>query len=150
MEYLVEGLLLSPVEKDVELFEKIFGNLPQHDQKRLLMAILKYATNVFSSPEKSKDEASVVSAVAGLLRTIVKVDEKRRGILVGWLTSVSGGAAGEHVGIRRAAVGVLTEYRDDITIVLEKTMALFGDNLYIKHAPLLQQEGKLPGSLISS
>ncbi|KAI7924136.1 hypothetical protein M0657_004807 [Pyricularia oryzae] len=150
VEYLVEGLLLSAVEKDVELFEKIFGNLPQHDQKRLLMAILKYATNVFSSPEKSKDEASVVSAVAGLLRTIVKVDEKRRGILVGWLTSVSGGAAGEHVGIRRAAVGVLTEYRDDITIVLEKTMALFGDNLYIKHAPLLQQEAHAQILLLSA
>ncbi|TLD25520.1 hypothetical protein PspLS_05549 [Pyricularia sp. CBS 133598] len=147
---LVEGLLLSPVKKDVELFEKIFGNLPQYDQKRLLMAILKYATNVFSSPESSKDEASLVSAAAGLLRTIVNVDEKRRGIIVGWLTSVSGGAAGEHVGIRRAAVAVLAEHQEDVTAVLEKSMALFSDNLYIKHAPLLQQEAHAQILLLSA
>ncbi|KAI6382756.1 hypothetical protein MCOR25_000565 [Pyricularia grisea] len=148
--YLVEGLLLSTVKKDDELFEKVFCSLPQYDQKRLLMAILKYATNLFSSSESSKDEASLVSAVAGLVQTIVKVDEKRRGIIVEWLTSVSGGAAGEHVGIRRAAVAVLAEHRENITAVLEKSMALFGDNLYIKHAPLLQQEAHAQILLLSA
>ncbi|TLS25016.1 hypothetical protein PpBr36_07620 [Pyricularia pennisetigena] len=147
---IVEELLLSSIEKDAELFEKIFDNLPRYDQKRILMGILKYATDVFSSLESPKDEKSLVYAVAGLLRAIVNVDEKRRGVIVGWLTSVSGGAAGEHVGIRRAAIAVLAEHREDITAVLEKSMALFGDNLYIKHAPLLQQEAHAQILLLSA
>lgn len=58
-----------------------------------------------------------------------------------WLTGSSGAGLGEGVGIRRAAVAVIAQNKDDLVMVLEKSLGQFGDQLYIKHSPMLQQEG---------
>lgn len=58
-----------------------------------------------------------------------------------WLTGSSAAGLGEGVGIRRAVLAVVSQHRDDIVAVLEKSLSQFGDQLYIKHSPLLQQEG---------
>jgi telomere length regulation protein len=79
--------------------------------------------------------------VAGALSGILGSEENGRRQLVEWLTGSSGAGLGEGVGIRRAVMAVISQDRDDLVAVLEKSMSQFGDQLYIKHSPMLQQEG---------
>lgn len=61
--------------------------------------------------------------------------------LISWLTGTSGAGLGDGIAIRRAAVVVLSKDKAAIETVLEKSLQQFGDQLYIKHTPTLQQEG---------
>lgn len=88
-----------------------------------------------------KSDASLVSASAGLISVVLDRNSTRRSSLISWLTSSSGAGSGESVGIRRAAITALSDEKDDLETVLEKSIAQFGDQLYIKHTPILQQEG---------
>lgn len=90
---------------------------------------------------ESDETKPLVSAVAGALNSIVSMDQNLRRHLVEWLTSSSGAGLGEGVGIRRAVLAVVSQQKDDIVAVLEKSLSQFGDQLYIKHSPVLQQEG---------
>lgn len=63
--------------------------------------------------------------------------------LVSWLTSSSGAGLGDGIAIRRAVVVVLSREKTDIETVLDKSLQQFGDQLYIKHTPTIQQDGKI-------
>lgn len=82
-----------------------------------------------------------VSAVAGLLMEVALNDETKRDVLISWCASSSGAGVGDGVGIRRAVVAALARDREAITTVLEKSIAQFGDELYIRHSAMLQQDG---------
>ncbi|KAG7135670.1 hypothetical protein HYQ46_008872 [Verticillium longisporum] len=60
--------------------------------------------------------------------------------LVLWLTNSTGAGLGEAIGIRRAVVAVVGKDKECTSQVLEKSLSQFGDQLYIKHSPMLQQE----------
>ncbi|RKL33668.1 hypothetical protein BFJ72_g9892 [Fusarium proliferatum] len=81
-----------------------------------------------------------VSAVAGLLMEVALNDETKRDVLISWCASSSGAGVGDGVGIRRAVVAALARDREAITTVLEKSIAQFGDELYIRHSAMLQQD----------
>lgn len=90
------------------------------------------------------DESSskaIVSAAAGIIDALIKDNETLYNYLVAWCTSSSGAGLGDSVGIRRAVLAVLAQNKDGITTVFEKSMSQFGDQLYIKHAAILQQNG---------
>lgn len=96
------------------------------------------------------DEASskaIISAAAGIIDTLIKDNETLYNYLVAWCASSSGAGLGDSVGIRRAILAVLAQNKDGITTVFEKSMSQFGDQLYIKHAAILQQNGtNIPNS----
>lgn len=84
---------------------------------------------------------STISAAAGIMHSAIAADESRTNELIRWCTSASGAGLGRGTGIRRAVLAVLAEDKDTITTVLEKSLAQFGDELYIRHAAVLQQNG---------
>lgn len=83
----------------------------------------------------------MIWAAAGVLNTMFGTSTSRKGHLIAWLTGAAGAGIGETSGIRRTAIAVLAPDLEDLSTVLEKSLNLFGDELYIKHAPMLQQEG---------
>lgn len=83
-----------------------------------------------------------ISAVAGVIDSIVQGDKVKENILIKWCTSSSGAGLGHGVGIRRAVLAVLAKDRENMATILEKSVAQFGDELYIKHAAILQQNGE--------
>jgi telomere length regulation protein len=64
-------------------------------------------------------------------------------LLILWLTSSSGAGVGSSIAIRRAAIAALSVDRTDAEAILDKSLRQFGDQLYIKHTPTMQQEGIL-------
>lgn len=111
----------------------------------MLLVILKFLSDTYLSSvdaSNTTEDYPVIWAAAGALRRVIGDDEIRKSHLLGWLTGTPGAGIGEGCGIRRAAIAVLADDRETITTVLEKSMSLFGDQLYIKHTPMLQQEGE--------
>ncbi|KAK4191724.1 telomere length regulation protein-domain-containing protein [Podospora australis] len=131
----------------------LLSYLPQTEQCKVLFAILKQLSADYldhlgrCETEESKPK---VSAVAGALGSIIAGNESGRSLLVDWLTGSSGAGLGEGVGIRRAVMAVVSQQKDDMIAVLEKSLGQFGDQLYIKHSPILQQEAHAQVLLLSA
>ncbi|KAI1143221.1 telomere length regulation protein-domain-containing protein [Hypoxylon sp. FL0543] len=149
---LITGLLLQDMDSQTTL-NKLLGFFPPLEQRKILGIILKQLSDRYLS---SLDDGSptkgntIISAVAGALRVIVGDDETRMEHLLSWLTSGTGAGIGEGCGIRRAAVAVFFENKEYMVAILEKALGQFGDQLYIRHAPLLQQEAHAQVLLLSA
>ncbi|GKT54774.1 telomere length regulation protein [Colletotrichum tofieldiae] len=142
MKQLIGDMLLGP-EECRNAFFKIFGQFSQLEQKRVIFAVLKYLSESFLN---KLDDVGVlkpnvtISAVAGVIEKIVSNDESRKTHLVSWLTSSTGAGLGDGVGIRRAVLAALAQDRECAALVFEKSLHQFGDQLYIKHSPIMQQQ----------
>lgn len=147
-------MLISLVLGDVKYhahFEKLLGSLSTIEQRNVLYVILKLlSTEYLSAVVTTEDnpiwwqsDASVVSAAAGLITLLVAKSESRRVQLISWLTSSSGAGVGEGIAIRRATLVAIAANKSDVESVLDKSLQQFGDKLYIKHTPTLQQEGMI-------
>jgi len=141
----VNGLLLDKQEYSTS-FTRVLGALPSFEQRNFLYAVLKIAPiEYLAAPVTSNDDArwfesdaQVVSSVAALIARVVSHQKEH---LISWLTGTSGAGLGDGIAIRRSVVVVLSRDKTDIETVLEKSLQQFGDQLYIKHTPTLQQDG---------
>lgn len=130
---------------DPSKFGMLLSNLPPTEQRKVLFSILKLFSSKYLDRLghcDSEESKPIVSAVAGAIKSIIGESTSLKNYLVEWLTSSSGAGLGEGVGIRRTVLAVVSQNRDDIVAVLEKSLSQFGDQLYIKHSPMLQQEGQ--------
>jgi telomere length regulation protein len=88
-------------------------------------------------------DARLVSAAAGLIDLILADEGSRKSHLIAWLTGASGAGTGDGIAIRRAAIAALAADKIDIETILNKSLQQFGDQLYIRHTPAMQQEGMI-------
>ncbi|KAI2781829.1 telomere length regulation protein-domain-containing protein [Daldinia loculata] len=149
---LITGLLHRNVESH-ETFENLLSSLLPLEQRKVLSLALKLLSDKYLNSIHDTSEindAPIIQAASGVLKAIIGNDETRKNHLLNWLTSGSGAGIGEGYGIRRAAVAVFFDDKDFITTVLEKSLSQFGDKLYIKHAPLLQQDAHAQVLLLSA
>lgn len=147
MQEVISGLLLQPEELSAQ-FKELINSSPAYEQRTILAAVLRMISkrHLTANPGVGTDQwwksdALLVSAAAALILIMTESSSIRRNSLMTWLSSSSGAGSGDPVGIRRAAVSALSQVKDDLETVLEKSIAQFGDQLYIKHTPVLQQEG---------
>ncbi|KAK0728974.1 telomere length regulation protein-domain-containing protein [Apiosordaria backusii] len=134
-------------------FGLLLGNLPSTEQRKVLFSILKLFSSKYLDRLghcDTEDSKPLVAAVAGALEAIIGESNNLKDYLVEWLTSSSGAGLGEGVGIRRAVLAVVSQNRDGVVTVLEKSLGQFGDQLYIKHSPMLQQEAHAEVLLLSA
>ncbi|KAM0200947.1 hypothetical protein ACHAPA_011250 [Fusarium lateritium] len=136
----IDRLLLSP-ESSVSAFTQLALSQPR-TYKKIIHLLLHHLSQKhlqgLSLDDTSPDDK--VSAVAQLLKELALNDATRREVLINWCASSSGAGLGDGIGIRRAVVAALAQDRDAIIAVLEKSLAQFGDELYIKHSAILQQD----------
>lgn len=148
IEILVQELLYRLVlqdDADHEIFGKLVNSYPLPEQRKVLYLILKLLSDLhLSSIDDSEvnEDYPVIWASVGAIKLVIANNDDQRSNLVAWLTSASGAGVGERCSIRRAAVAALADHKDSISTVLERSLNLFSDKLYIKHTPILQQEGK--------
>lgn len=122
----------------------LFDKLSHTEQRNVLLSLLKTIAELHLNRLGGNDTASertIISAAAGVINKLVANNSKYMFHLVTWLTNATGAGVGDGIGIRRAVLAVLASDRDSITTVFEKSLNNFGDFLYIKHSPMLQQEG---------
>ena len=150
MKEIVSALCLGRKEYATE-FLSLLNVLPSSEQRNVIYTVLKLLSKEhLSATVLSEDsarwwqaDAGKISAAAGLISLTVANEEQRKGQLINWLTSSSGAGSGDGIAIRRAVIVSLARDNTDIETVLDKSLQQFGDQLYIKHTPTLQQEGAI-------
>ena len=132
------------------MVNRVLNAMPAYEQKSFITSTIRLlnkghllAHENTTGSEWWKSNSNSVAAVAGYLQSMIQGNASRVDMLVSWLTSLNGSGVGESVAIRRSVVAVVAKDRHRIEQVLEKIMHQFGDHLYIKHTPSLQQEGKI-------
>lgn len=141
---LVSDLLLSDTEKDDGKFGLLLDKLPAHEQKKILSGILSSIPENRNSPnsgDAAAEDASTISAMAGLIKQVVGSSIVMQEQFVAWLVSSPGVGLENGIDIRRAAMAVVADDSKSLIDILEKSLAEFGDQLFIKHTPIMQQEG---------
>ncbi|KAJ0168806.1 DNA replication checkpoint protein tel2 [Colletotrichum tanaceti] len=142
MKQIVGDMLLGS-EDSRKGFFKIFGHFSQLEQKRVIFAVLKHLSEVFLNQLNDAEllqPNTAISAAASVIEKVVSNDESRKAHLISWLTNSTGAGLGEGVGIRRAVLAALAQDRECVALVFDKSLHQFGDQLYIKHSPILQQQ----------
>jgi telomere length regulation protein len=152
----VVQLLLADIinnSQQTQHFQNLFSKLAHTEQRTLLFSILGVIAGVHLNPlsgHNLSEEKTMISAAAGIINLFARSDAKYLSYLVTWLTSVNGAGLGDAIGIRRAVLAALSSDRDTMATVFEKSLVQFGDYLYIRHTPVLQQEGMQDSMLCSS
>jgi telomere length regulation protein len=130
IENFVKELMLSMILQQNEhiRFNRLLEHMPKLEQRNVLFSLVKIVS-------------SMISAVAALIKLLVDGEESHKGHFIFWLTNSSGGGIGDGIAIRRAIVASLALDKVNMESILEKSLRQFGDQLYIRHTPTLQQEG---------
>lgn len=141
-------MLLNTLDSDSSAtFAYYVNHMKVFEQKKYLNAIIScLAKKFFSSAVESKEDApiaksSIVSAAATLITTFVADNESLREHLVSVLTKSSISAVNDSLLARRSLIAAVTQDEDQLHSLLENSLKLFGDSFYVKHTPILQQEG---------
>ncbi|KAK8138513.1 telomere length regulation protein [Apiospora sp. TS-2023a] len=148
---LFTGLVLK--DEPQSTFEKLLDLLSAADQRKVLLIVLKLLSSEYLSSvdlDETIEDYPIIWAAAYALQAVIGTSSVRKAHLIAWLTSATGAGLGETCGIRRAALAVLADDKEAIFSVLESSLGLLGDQLYIKHSPMLQQEAHAQVLLLSA
>ncbi|KAI0486470.1 telomere length regulation protein [Xylaria cf. heliscus] len=136
-----------------EVFRKLVNSYPLPEQRKVFLLLLKllsdFYLNSIDNSNVNEDYPTIWASIS-VLQLVIANNDTQRSNLVTWLTSVSGAGVGEGCGIRRVAVAALADHKESISTVLERSLNQFGDRLYIKHTPILQQEAHAQVLLLSA
>lgn len=143
----------------------MLNRLLAYEQERFLYSLLRTLPKKLIAASKSSEgnrdfrNDTAVAGAAALLAGITDDNNKLRDELVTWLIGNPGGGIGGDLSIRRAAfaalslqtgmrplshfsaAGIANVLKEAIQVILEKGMRTFGDELFVKHSPILHQEG---------
>lgn len=133
----ISDLVYEPQEDNH--IRSVLNSLPHSEQRTTLFGLLKGLSELYLNGLDSPDK-EVVSAVAGVIKELIAGEPSHSSHAITWLTSATGAGLGDNVGIRRAVLAVLALDKDNIVAVFERSLNQFGDYLYIRHTPTLQQE----------
>ncbi|KAL7909329.1 telomere length regulation domain-containing protein [Trichoderma velutinum] len=134
----IDGLLLQRGSNPKD-FAKVCFAQPHGARKTMNILLQHLAQQLNSLDLDHPSSRGLISAVAGIIDAVIQGNDTLYNHLVTWCASSSGAGLGDAVGIRRAILAVVAQNKDGITTVFEKSLAQFGDQLYIKHAAILQQ-----------
>jgi telomere length regulation protein len=140
--------LVLGAEDDLKVLQKLLDIIPTYEQKSVLNCALRLLVkrHLPSDPNYGdvawwQEDTARVSAGAAYLNTIINGNASRKDLLLSWMTGLPGAGIGEPISIRRAAIAAVSNSKYDLEAILEKCMQQFGDQLYIKHTPSMQQDG---------
>ncbi|KAK5990499.1 DNA replication checkpoint tel2-like protein [Cladobotryum mycophilum] len=135
---IIDGLLLSK-GSDPSTFTRVYFNQSQSIKKTLSILLQRLSQHLNTLDMADSASNAAISGTAGLVYAITQNNDAIKGHLIDWCASSSGAGLGDNIGIRRAVLAVLAKDKEAITTVFEKGLSQFGDQLYIRHVAILQQ-----------
>ena len=99
----------------------------------------------------------LLAGAAALLSGLIRGNDRFRDLLIQWVTGTAAIGVGQGITIHRAVIAALAQDQrthlrllstldvntsvESMKEIFQRTLGQFGDRLYIKHTPILQQEG---------
>lgn len=151
-------------------YRSLIKNMGVQEQKTSLYALLrilsKHRLPSFTgtlSDDEQQEHTRILRGAAALISSLFTDSDILKDALISWLTGGSGDGIGQEKAIRRAVIAALSDdHGREFTWVVKvhadrqalarmialfnKTLELFGDKLFIKHTPMLHQQGLQPPS----
>lgn len=169
VDQIVEALhssLVVGIASSMAKLQALVHRLHVHEQRTVLYSMIRIVSKRCLSVDKPFNlldtrapENSTVNGLAGLLAALTQDKSALKDALVEWLTGLSGEGTAHSHDIHRAVMAAIApdqgmsrglsgvkfsiaeSYVERTVSVLQKSLELFGDKLYIKHTPVLHQEG---------
>lgn len=142
MRIVIDELLLSPSHNS-DVFRRICFSSATTTNKVLRFLLVHLAQKSLDSLDPDSPSLTpFISAAAGIINSVVANDESRKQQLIDWCTASSGAGLGHQTAIRRAVLSALAQDKESIVTVFEQSISQFGDELYIRHAAVMQQNSK--------
>ncbi|TID17367.1 Telomere length regulation protein [Venturia nashicola] len=139
----VDELLFALVleEKDfMPKLKKLVQSLHAYEQKSFLRSVLRSVSKI--SPK--------IAGFAAVLHSFLSHNEILLGYLVELVTNLESSPLIGTDLVRRIVLACIATDEDRMSVVMEKSMEQFGDQMFVKHAPMVQQEARAQILLISS
>ncbi|KAF2096650.1 hypothetical protein NA57DRAFT_42867 [Rhizodiscina lignyota] len=134
--------------KGLPNLRRLILSLRAHEQRKFILNMILIITNRYLSTEPvGKDHETLLKTppmlggVISLLSEIIDEEEPLLQHLQDFLTDPQGLLNATSSMAKRAIIATLAGHSDYIEAVLEKVWEQFGNQLYIRHAPIAQQEG---------
>ncbi|RYN28841.1 hypothetical protein AA0119_g6051 [Alternaria tenuissima] len=130
----------------LERLPNLLPRMKTFEQRKYLNAIVVLVTKEYFSVENVlRDDASIavsstVSSAAALFYTLIKDNDVLKEHLVSLLSRSTIPALDESLLSRRSALAALAKDDEKLHTLLENLIKTFGDSVYIRHTPVLQQE----------
>ncbi|KAI2477859.1 telomere length regulation protein [Pyrenophora tritici-repentis] len=144
---IVSSLLTTLIDNGrVEHLTTLISQLKTFEQRKYMNSFVAFiAKKYFATEIVSKEDASIppsktVSAAAALIHTLTKDNDVLREHLVSSLTRSTIPALDDALSARRSIVAALTKDEEKLHTLLEGIIKLFGDSVYVRHTPVIQQE----------
>ncbi|EMD94324.1 hypothetical protein COCC4DRAFT_58274 [Bipolaris maydis ATCC 48331] len=144
---IVSSLLLTIINDDsVEHLVRLLSHMKTFEQRKYMNAIITFVAKQYLSNEVvSKDSpvasSPVIGAAAGLFHDLIQDNDVLKEHLISTLTKSTIPVLDDSLSARRSVVAALAKDHDKLHTLLENLIKLFGDLVYIRHTPVLQQEG---------
>ncbi|KAL1635545.1 telomere binding protein [Neofusicoccum ribis] len=127
--------------------------LRTHEQRQYLFSFLNILSKrILAGPQVHEKDPGVASkkssSSAALLQAVTSSSDALKESLVAWLISPQSGNSSVSFATRRVAIATLQSDEDRMCKVMERSMEQFGDELFIKHTPILQQEAVAISELV--
>ncbi|KAF3905559.1 hypothetical protein AA313_de0205445 [Arthrobotrys entomopaga] len=144
-------LYLKPSSLSEEVFNRIrllLSHLKEHERRIYINVLLKLLSQThLPAYAEERDFTKRISLVAKIIYEICITDEGLekgyQDILVEWILVDGGPGSGEPIGIRRAIISAMRASSNGSTILrecLDGQVETFGENLWVRHAPVIHQE----------
>ncbi|EUC35962.1 hypothetical protein COCCADRAFT_34551 [Bipolaris zeicola 26-R-13] len=139
--------LLRKVINDgaIEHLVRLLSHMKTFEQRKYMNAIITFvAKHYFSNEVVNKDSlvasSPVIDAAGGLFHDLIKDNDVLKEHLISTLTRSTIPVLDDSLSVRRSVVAALAKDHDKLHTLLESLIKLFGDSVYIRYTPVLQQE----------
>jgi len=148
VDVMIRASLLYPYER-LPRIRCLAKALQAHDQRRFMELLLHGCRSLFGLDTVPGHSGEAIGKAAALISEVVADSTRLMERLAMWLQDAAGNCR-QPVATRRAVIAVVSSETDRLQEVMEASMKLFGENLFIKHAPIVQQEACAQVLLLSA
>ncbi|KAI5366456.1 putative telomere length regulation protein [Septoria linicola] len=143
LSYLVTSSMTSP--STVDGFQSMRSQLPSFAKRQLIESALQWLSQLYPSAEPLYAQAAdtdtkAISAIAGAVGLIVRGDNSLQQYCISFMTDAALSSTISY-SVRRAAVLTIASLAfDELQNMLESLLTTFGDQLFLNHSAIIQQE----------
>ncbi|MCJ1437057.1 telomere binding protein [Xylographa pallens] len=130
--------VITGESQHLEMLRVSLYDLASYEQKNILYTVIRLITE--RNPSVTQ-KSGFIGGLAASIDALITDKTYLHEALVDWLTGNSMNRFNIGIHSRRAVLAALSPHPDLVKTALQKLLHDFGDKLYIKHTPLLQQEG---------
>jgi len=156
--------LLAGDDSGLDNYRILIEHLTANEQKIVLLSLIRIFSRKLGlldgaslAPSKESPETNLLAGAAALFFRLSNGSADLRGVLIRWLTGTATSSVGQGISAYRAVIASLAHDQRKLHVLLlnpntdsqvesmkeifSRTLCQFGDPLFIKHTPILQQEG---------